>query len=231
MTASVEGAGTATVVFTPSGRRGAFPLGTSVLAAARTLGVDLDSVCGGRGLCGRCQVAPGIGDFPKFAIKSREAHLTPVGDTEQRYKDKRSLKDGRRLGCSATIQGDLVIDVPPDSQVHKQVVRKRAEALEIELDPVVRLCCVEVAEPDMDNPSGDLERLEQALAAQWDVTVTDADLSVLHTLQQALRDGKWTVTAAIRHDGNFGQGLARLPRPDAGAGGGCGLHHHLRPSL
>ena len=45
------------IVFSPSGRRGSFPAGTSVLEAARALGVDLDSVCGGRGLCGRCQVA------------------------------------------------------------------------------------------------------------------------------------------------------------------------------
>jgi uncharacterized 2Fe-2S/4Fe-4S cluster protein (DUF4445 family) len=46
----------AAIVFTPSGLRGRFPLGTPVLQAARALGVDVDSVCGGRGICGRCQV-------------------------------------------------------------------------------------------------------------------------------------------------------------------------------
>ena len=46
------------VVFSPSGRRGRFEAGTPVLDAARELGVDLDSVCGGRALCGRCQVDP-----------------------------------------------------------------------------------------------------------------------------------------------------------------------------
>jgi uncharacterized 2Fe-2S/4Fe-4S cluster protein (DUF4445 family) len=38
----------ALVIFTPSGKRGRFALGTPVLTAARQLGVDLDSVCGGR---------------------------------------------------------------------------------------------------------------------------------------------------------------------------------------
>ena len=36
----------ALVIFTPSGKRGRFALGTPVLTAARQLGVDLDSVCG-----------------------------------------------------------------------------------------------------------------------------------------------------------------------------------------
>ncbi|HYB11066.1 MAG TPA: 2Fe-2S iron-sulfur cluster-binding protein, partial [Alphaproteobacteria bacterium] len=64
------------IVFTPSGRRGRFPLGTSVLQAARTLGVDIDSVCGGRGICGRCQVLLSEGDFAKHAIASRPEHLS-----------------------------------------------------------------------------------------------------------------------------------------------------------
>ncbi len=58
--------GDALIVFTPSGRRGRFAQGTTVLDAARSLGVDIDSVCGGRGICGRCQVSQGIGSFPKL---------------------------------------------------------------------------------------------------------------------------------------------------------------------
>jgi uncharacterized 2Fe-2S/4Fe-4S cluster protein (DUF4445 family) len=56
------------VIFTPSGKRGRFPVGTPILTAARQLGVDLDSVCGGRGICSKCQVAPSFGDFPKHGV-------------------------------------------------------------------------------------------------------------------------------------------------------------------
>ena len=155
------------VVFTPSGKRGRFAIGTSVLDAARAIGVDLDSVCGGRGLCGRCQVEAGAGHFAKFGIESAPAHLSPPGEREARYASRRTLKAGRRLGCSAQIQGDLVIDVPPESQVHKQVVRKRAEARDYTTDPAIRLHYVEVAQPDMHNPRGDFERLADALSDQW----------------------------------------------------------------
>ncbi|MBP5858880.1 DUF4445 domain-containing protein [Marivibrio halodurans] len=187
------------VVFTPSGKHGDFPVGTPILQAARTLGVDLDSVCGGRGICGRCQVVPGFGDFSKFKVRSQPDHLSAFSQVETRYKDKRGLKDGRRLGCSAVILGDLVVDVPEDSQVHKQVVRKRAEVRNIEIDPVVTLHYVEVRQPDMHHPSGDLERLEAALEEQWDIRVDRADLPVLQHLQKALRAGDWKVTAAVRN--------------------------------
>ena len=191
----------ATVVFTPSGKRGQFAQGTSVLEAARSLGVDLDSICGGRGICGRCQVTVSSGDFAKFGISSRGDHLSPFGPAEQHYADKRGLAEGRRLGCHSSILGDLVIDVPEESQVHRQVVRKRAEARAIEIDPLVRLCYVEVRQPDMHDPTGDLERLKEALRDQWEIEVGATDLHALQALQPALRAGDWTATAAVRGDG------------------------------
>ncbi|MDH3969713.1 MAG: ASKHA domain-containing protein [Rhodospirillales bacterium] len=190
-------AGDAFVVFTPSGRRGRFALGTPLLEAARSLGVDIDSVCGGRGLCGRCQITLGEGEFAKHGIVSRAAHLTAFNQVEARYDSKKGIKPGRRLSCQALLQGDAVIDVPPDSQVHKQVVRKRAEVRDIEIDPAIRLHYVEVAEPDMHNPTGDLERLLAALEEQWELTGLECDLRGLQGLQKALRQGDWKVTVAV----------------------------------
>jgi uncharacterized 2Fe-2S/4Fe-4S cluster protein (DUF4445 family) len=187
------------VVFTPSGKRGEFEDGVSVLEAARKLGVDLDSVCGGRGICSRCQIDIAEGEFAKHAIVSGAEHASAWNAVEQRYVDKRGpLKPGRRLGCQAKICGDLVVDVPPESQVHRQVVRKRAETHPIEINPVVRLYYVEVAEPDMHDPSSDLRRLQNALAAQWKLADTQASLPVLAGLQKILRKGEWKVTVALR---------------------------------
>jgi uncharacterized 2Fe-2S/4Fe-4S cluster protein (DUF4445 family) len=187
----------ALVVFTPSGRRARVPLGTPVLQAARSLGVDIDSVCGGRGLCGRCQVLLAEGEFAKHGVSSRAEHLSPFGAVEREYSAQQPLAPGRRLACSALVQGDVVIDVPPDSQVHRQVVRKAAEARDIELDPVVRLHYVEVQPPDMHDPSGDLRRLEDALDFEWRLTGLACDVRVLAQLQPALRQGGWKVTVAV----------------------------------
>ncbi|SMX41619.1 ASKHA domain-containing protein [Actibacterium lipolyticum] len=188
------------VIFTPSGKRGRFPAGTPVLTAARQLGVDLDSVCGGRGICSKCQVTPSYGEFPKHGVTVEKDALNEFNAVEQRYDDKRGLKPGRRLGCQATVQGDIVIDVPAESQVHKQVVRKAATARAITMDPATRLFLVDVEEPDMHEPTGDFERLKTALKAQWNIEGLTAPLPVLSRLQPALRKGDWQVTVAVHHD-------------------------------
>jgi uncharacterized 2Fe-2S/4Fe-4S cluster protein (DUF4445 family) len=187
-------------VFTPSGRRGSFPAGTSVLEAARALGVDLDSVCGGRGICGRCQVAVSEGTHAKLGIRSSARHLTPPGEPEGRYRDRSGLAPGRRLGCHARLLADVVVDVPPESQLHRQVVRKDAEARDIELDPVVRLHHVEVEAPSLGSQTSDLARLLAALGREWGLAGLDADPQVVRGLQAALRAGEWAVTVAV-HDG------------------------------
>ncbi len=189
---------TALVVFTPSGKRGRFALGTPVLVAARRLGVDLDTVCGGRGICGRCQIIPSFGEFSKHGLTASRDAISEWNKVEERYKTKRSIADIRRLGCQATILGDLVIDVPPDSQVHRQVVRKTAGTRAIERDPAIRLVRVTVEEPDMHNPKGDFERLSEALQAETGLARITCDLDVIQGLQKPLRAGGWTVSCALR---------------------------------
>ena len=116
------------VVFTPSGKRGNFPVGTPLLQAARSLGVDIDSVCGGRALCGRCQVLVAEGEFAKLGVSSSSESLSPISEPELRFARRVPLAEGRRLSCSARVEADVVIDVPASSQVHRQVVRKGFEA-------------------------------------------------------------------------------------------------------
>ena len=188
------------VLFMPSGKRGRFAKGTHVLDAARELGVYVESVCGGRGICGRCQVEVQEGQFAKHGITSSNDHISAFGPKEIRYAEKRDLKDGRRLSCSSTIEGDLVIDIPQDVQVNAQVVRKVDDGRFIERNPALTLCYVEVEEPDMHKPLGDLDRVKQALEDDWGITDLIVDHHLLTEAQEILRKGEWKVTAAIHRD-------------------------------
>ena len=187
------------IVFMPSGKRGRFPRGTAVLEAARSLGVDVDSVCGGRAICGRCQVEVAEGDFAKHGINSAENNVTPQGEAEQRFRERRGLGDGRRLGCQARLEADVVIDVPASSQVHQQVVRKPHEHHDITIDPVVQACFVEVPVPTLDEALGDLERLQNTLAQEWQLQGLSFEPSVVRELQGALVSDKRQVTVAVRN--------------------------------
>ena len=190
----------ALVVFTPSGKRGRFALGTPVLTAARQLGVDIDSVCGGRAICGRCQVVLSEGSFAKHGITSTAEHLTAFSAVETRYQGRKGLAVGRRLSCQAQLQGDVVIDVPPTA---RSIGRWCASAPRYGRSSSIpppgcitsrsrsRTCTGSAA-----TSSGS----QEALQAQWGLEGVTIDLGPLRALQKALRAGGWKITVAV-HQG------------------------------
>ncbi|TPJ34600.1 ASKHA domain-containing protein [Mesorhizobium sp. B2-8-3] len=188
------------VLFMPSGKRGRFPVGTPVLDAARQLGVYVESVCGGRATCGRCQIEVQEGNFAKHKIVSSNDHISSKGAKEERYERVRGLPGRRRLSCSAQILGDLVIDVPQDTVINAQTIRKDADTRVIARDTAIRMCYVEIEEPDMHKPLGDLDRLKIALMKDWGLKNLEFDFYLLPQVQGILRKGNWTATAAIHKD-------------------------------
>ncbi|MFT5504332.1 MAG: uncharacterized 2Fe-2S/4Fe-4S cluster protein (DUF4445 family) [Gammaproteobacteria bacterium] len=185
------------VLFMPSGLRGQVTVGTTVLQAAQRLGVDLESICGGQGKCRKCQFLPQIGEFSKHGISSKAEHLSEFTETERHHQSKKRLKDGRRLGCNARILGDLVVDVPEESQQHKQHITKAVKDIDILIQPALHLYTVTLGEPDMHAPISDKRRLQQELIKQHDLPLLDCELSQLRLLQPALEKSERTVTAAV----------------------------------
>ncbi len=184
------------IVFTPSGLHGTVPAGCTVLDAARLLGVDLDSVCGGRGICGRCQVSVSTGEFSKWAVTVRPDHVSAPESLELDYRGARPLRPGLRLGCGARVEGDLVIDVPPQSQIHKQVVRKAANVDGLMVDPLVTLHFIKVD----DNAQGTsvTSLVAERLAAEWGIADVGFRFDVLSELHRATADPGTGLTLAVR---------------------------------
>ena len=143
----------------------------------------------------------GLGEFPKHGIVSEPDHLSAFAALEATYRDEKGLAADRRLSCTAQVCGDVLIDVPPESQVHRQVVRKGLDLRTFIVDPVVRLHYVEVTPPELASPTGDLARLFEALEREWQLTDLEADLQVVRDLQPALEEGKYGVTVAV-HQGH-----------------------------
>lgn len=192
------------VVFQPSGRQAQIAEGTPLLEAARQLGVDIDSICGGRQTCGKCKVLIESGTFPKYGIESAADHLTPADMTECDYFGRRngvySPPGNARLSCAAGVTGDVLVTVPPESQTRKQIIRKTATERAIELDPIVRQVFVEVESHRLGERKGDWERLQEALRREWGFEGLRIDLQALRRLGPALKEGKQRITAVVWDD-------------------------------
>jgi uncharacterized 2Fe-2S/4Fe-4S cluster protein (DUF4445 family) len=187
---------THTLILMPSGRRGKVEHGALVLDAARQLGVEIESICGGRQTCEKCRVIVEEGRFDKHGITSSEEHLSPRTQVEIELLKKLGTPE-QRLSCNARIQGDLLITVPESSRAKKQIIRKSASKRIIEVDSAVRQVYVDVEKAQLGRHRGDWGRLQDALAEQWNLTGLGIELQTLQHLQATLRKGDWKVTVTI----------------------------------
>ena len=190
------------VVFQPSGRQAEVMEGTTILEAARDLGVDIDSICGGRQTCGRCRIVTTSGTFPKYGIESSDQHVSKPDVVERAYLRRipGGTDEGARLACAAHIGGDLVVAVPPTSQTRKQVVRKSATDRVIVVEPTVRQVFVEVASHILGARDGEWERLQHALEREWQLRDLGIDIHALRQLGPALKAGKQQVMVVVWND-------------------------------
>jgi uncharacterized 2Fe-2S/4Fe-4S cluster protein (DUF4445 family) len=185
------------VIFQPSGRRGEVPEGTTLLEAAQSLGVGIESLCGGNGSCGKCRVRIESGTFERYGITSLLEHLSPSTEEEAPFIGEMERAEGFRLACTARVRGDLLIFVPEESRTGSQVVRKEAANRAITLNPAVRLFSVTLPPPTLSRPIGDYERLVAALGERYGISPPGIDYPALVQLPGVLRQGDWHVTAAL----------------------------------
>ena len=190
----------AMVIFQPSGRRGKVPKGISVIEASRLLGVDIETLCGEKRVCGKCLVRIEEGQFEKFGIQSARTHVSPWQAEEEKFITPQRREKGYRLGCAARVEDDILVFVPEASRAGKQLVSKAARDIYIEHNPAVQLYFVQVDPPSFEEPTGDFERICRVLERDFGLKNLSIDIFALRQLSGALRDGLWAVTVSVWND-------------------------------
>ncbi|MBW2407628.1 MAG: DUF4445 domain-containing protein, partial [Deltaproteobacteria bacterium] len=198
----------ATIIFQPSGCRGKITKNLTLLKAAQELGENIESLCGGKGTCGKCRILVSEGDFPKYEIDSRRKNLSIWQKSEANFINKKQKTEGFRLACCAEIKGDVLAFVPEESRAAKQVVSKRLRPVTVPYDPIVEKYDLIIGPPSKNGSQGDLERLLDALGNQYGLedlgcdidTLYPCDIDVLRKLPSRLRERSWHVTVSVWMD-------------------------------
>ncbi len=191
---------TATIIFQPSGRRGQVPVGITFVEASRLLGGDIEAPCGEHQVCGKCKVRVEDGRFEKYAIHSTPDNAGPIGPSEEKIMTVEEKLEGLRLGCTATVEGDLLLYVPESSRAGKQVVSKAAREIDIDLNPGVKHYVVKVEEPTLEDGMADFERVTRVLESHYGLSSLTIDIYALRTLSSALRSSDWEITVSVWMD-------------------------------
>ncbi len=199
----------AMVIFQPSGRRGPVRNDVTLIEASRLLGVDIETLCGEKKVCGKCKIRIEEGFFEKFGIHSSRNNASPWQEEEEKFINAEQKEAGYRLACCARVQGDLLVFVPEESRAGKQVVSKAARAIQIEHNPAVKTYYVEVEPPTFEEPTADFERVCRELERQYGLTNLGIDILTLRELPGILRQGDWKVTVSVWMDREIIPGEAR----------------------
>jgi len=191
---------TCMVIFQPSGRRGYVEKGRTIKEASVALGVDIEGICGKKATCGKCKVRVEEGAFEKYGIQSSQGHLSPMTSSEGNFFSLDQKNAGYRLACQTHILGDIVVFVPEESRMGKQVVRKSVEEISIELNPAIKKYYVEMPKATLQDAMGDWDRLLNELEKSHGLKNLTIDYQALIGLQEIVREGNWKVTVSVWHD-------------------------------
>ena len=184
------------VCFTPSGRQFKGEFGDTLLQVAQDAGVAIRSLCGGYGQCHQCWIEVSEGDHSKFGVKCEPDNISALTRLEKQLINDNPNYKGKRLACQSCIQGDLVIDVPEESQEHKAYISKKNKAQNYSIASSINLidCSLEKATLDK-NPSAS-ENLISQLAKKG--IYANIDFSLLRELQPLIHETKGNLTVAVR---------------------------------
>lgn len=186
-----------TVMFQPDGISGVVESGITIVEAARMLGADIEALCGGKAVCGKCMVRIVLGEFQSLRLTSSAYNVSPWETVESKFITPRRRAEGYRLGCVARLLDDLVVFVPEESRAGKPVVSKAARDIPLEWRPAVRLYTVTVEQPTCQDPTADFERISAALFREHGLDGLTIDLVALRELATVLREGNWCITVSV----------------------------------
>lgn len=198
------------VTFQPEQKTVEVEKGKTLLSAAISAGVNLNSGCAGEGVCGRC----------KITVKSGQVNTLPTGRITAEER-----RQGIYLACLATPLSDLIIEIPETSRLDFSKISQEeaylsrlkgvyAEPESVEKSeplikkdifvhsPLATKLYLKLPKPTPEDKISDLERLYREIRKIKDVKIMQTGLANIRYLGNLLRssDFKLTVMLGNRND-------------------------------
>lgn len=199
-----------TVTFKPDNKTVEVARDTTILEAALSCGVYINSSCGGDGVCGRCKV--------KLLNGSLASQPSPALSLAEK-------QDRIYLACLSAVQSDVEVEVLAESRLDFESLSpeelafrlkgmySKAEDIEVAQPgqpqeafagrPLARKVYLELPAPTMDDRLSDLERLYRGLGHKEEDSVLETTVATIRPLGAVMRDSGWKVTAALGERGAF----------------------------
>jgi len=194
------------VTFLPDGTGIEVGKNSTLMEAAEKAGIYINTLCGGKGVCGRCRVQVTSGNV--------RADKHSIG-----FLSREELKEGYVLACQTKVGGDLEVVVPPESRLEAEqimveggvvdysqpekifVSRVPSDPLSL-FEPLVQKVYLELEPPSKEDNIADSDRVIRELRKKTEYESFERSLRCLQGLAAKLRGNDWKVTATIAKRGD-----------------------------
>ena len=175
------------VTFQPEGKRAKINKESTILEAAQLAGVDLISVCGGKGTCCKCKVKIDTSQYNQ-----------PISEPEKRCLTEEELSHGIRLACQIkNIDQNLIVVIPENSRSGKQRLQVEGIKTPVDLDLLIEKTHLHLKKPTLEDPRSDADRLFDKLKEQTSLTGLELKYDLLTTLGLLMRSSEWDLTVSL----------------------------------
>ncbi|MHA1310955.1 MAG: ASKHA domain-containing protein [Candidatus Helarchaeota archaeon] len=174
------------IIFQPDGKRIKVEENTTILDASKEAGIDLVSICGGKGICGKCKVI-----IEKGELKQQ------LDDTELKFISEHEIDENYRLACRVKIRDNLIVRIPEESRTGKQRLQVEGIKTKVKLDPVIKKYYIKLEKPTLIDQTSDFDRIKQALKSKFDILNLRINLNLLKNLGELIRSYNWNFTVCI----------------------------------
>lgn len=173
--------------------------GETLLEAASSAGVYINSLCGGNGICGTCKVL----------VKDGQ-----IGCGSTALLTEEEVEQGYVLACQTTVLGDVKVEVPLETRIEEgqilidkdaeklRAIRAGGEEVLFKREPLVDKLHLELPQPSLKDNLSDHRRLYREIRRRRDVPILQVGLTMLREIPTILRDNRWTVTATLGRKGD-----------------------------
>ena len=177
------------------------------MQAAEKAGAYINSLCGGKGVCGKCRVQVTNGKV--LADKHSIGFLS-----------KEELNEGFVLACQTKVTSDMQVLIPPESRLEEEQIMTQGPVVDYSqpekvfvaklpsdplslFEPLVQKIYLELKEPSGEDNIADIDRIMRELKRRTEYQSFEISLRCLQGLAPKLRNNNWKVTATIARHGDL----------------------------
>jgi len=184
------------ITFLPDKKNIEVSQGTTALEALERAGINIDTPCGGKGICGKC----------KILINTGITTATPI---EEELLSEEEIKKGFRLACQAKLFKDTIIEVPSEIRLDfKRVFSSNLKGdihrikKNFALDSNLKKVFLGLEKPSLDDQRSDWERIKDGLSLKKIENISNLKISlpILKKIPLLIRKADFRVTVTICND-------------------------------